>query len=204
MEFERKLREQISLLNDYCDLYDHGKVGHALSIAARLDVILEMLRSAEGGQFVRDHEIALISNASGPTAFSKDRGHHPLATLSVSVKVGDWKPWAEFAPICRMPDSIQTHKKMKIGAWLREAVLIANTKHRLDRAGLIKQMRNKGGGAHPYSEPEPDYKALSDKWGLGLQAVSSAGAVPYEPPATVATIRHMAHEVMVSLLDWMN
>lgn len=199
MNFLLRLEEQLGLLKDYCDLYDQGKMGHALSIAARLDVIVTMLRSEEGGGFIREHDICLTSNVCPPNASARQIGHHPLAVLAVSATVGEGKVWAEFAPLLRTPEHIQCNKKMKVGAWLRETVLVAKDNHRLDRADLIRQMRNKDGGAHPYSEPEPNYKAVSSKLGLGLYAIGPSGVMEFNPPAHVATIRQIAHEVLSSL-----
>jgi hypothetical protein len=198
--FEERLMEQSSLLNDYCELYDQGKRGHALSIAGRLDVILSMLRSQEGASFVTSRDLRLVSHAAPSTAVHMQNGYHPLAPVSVSARFGTGESWAEFIPLHRRPESIYVTKPMKIGAWTREVVLATrNRKYCVTRGVLITQMRNKDGGSHPYSEAEPAYRGVADKMGVGLYAFGPAGVIEYDPPAHIATMRHIAHEVLTSL-----
>jgi hypothetical protein len=199
MTFEQQLAEQLSLLQDYCELYDNGKVGHARSIASRLDVIIDMLRSYEGGQFVQTHAVRLLSNARQINDFDKKHGYSPLSPLRVSATIGSEAATAEFFPVHRTRESIYANKQMKVGAWLAETVLIAKNKHSVSRGKLIKEMRNKDGGSHPYSHTEPAYAGVADKMGLGLFAFGPAGVIEFNPPAHLATMRHMAWEIITSL-----
>jgi hypothetical protein len=199
MPFEEQLSEQLSLLQDYCELYDQGKVGHARSIASRLDVIIDMLRSREGGQFVLTHSVRLVSNARQMNDVGKVHGYSPLSPVRVSGTFGFDTAAAEFFPVHRTPESIYTSKQMKIGAWLAETVLVSKSKHSVNRGKLIKEMRNKDGGSHPYSQPEPAYIGVADKMGLGLFAFGPAGVLEFNPPAHLATMRHMAWELISSL-----
>lgn len=76
---------------------------------------------------------------------------------------------------------------------------MSKSKHSVNRGKLIKEMRNKDGGAHPYSGPEPAYVAVADKMGLGLFAFGPAGVLDFNPPAHLATMRHIAWEMISSL-----
>ena len=196
--FIEQMEEQLGLLTDYCDLYDAGKFGHGLSIAARLAVIIEMLRKPDGGAFVQETGLRLLSNASPMEAHHKRTGYHPLAVANVSGTTAG-PVSARFDPLLQRPASIRTAKQMKIGAWTGEHVLQARHAKSLSRFQLFHTMRNKQGGAHPYSTPEPNYAAASAKQGLGMYAIGPYGQVDYDPPAHLATIRHMAHELKSSI-----
>jgi len=198
-EFRGELKNQLSLLRDYCDLYDSGKVSHALSIANRLSVIIEMLRGETGGDFVRQTSLRLLSNAPSPHALDIRHGFHPLAPLEVSHIAGSNVTTASFFPVHRTPASIHATKQMKIGAWLKEDVLISTHKHRTSRGDLISQMRNKDGGSHAPSDPTEAYNSVASKVGIGLTAIGPDGHVNFDPPAHFATIRHISYEVSLSI-----
>lgn len=197
MTFISDLCEQLQLLVGYCRLYDEGTTAHAKSIAGRISVIMEMLSSRDGADFVAGDKQLLLSNTFRPLPHAKAYGHHPLAILSVSARGDGSEASARFQPMFANSEGPIAQSFIALSTWKNEVVISVRNLV-LTRYRLYHQMRNKDGGSHPRSDPDPSYSAASDPIGLGLRAIGSYGGLPYDPPAHFATMRQMAYELLSS------
>ena len=198
MTFIDDLTEQLHLLQDYCDLYDSGKHGHAKSIATRIFVLIELLSSQSGADFVKKDKKLLLSNFHKPLAHHATHGFHPLSMLWVEAEIGSSVASARFSPIFENQSGPHASNLVGISKWESEIVLKSASGKGLSRRRLFYQMRNKDGGSHMKTEPEPDYAAVANPLGLGLSAFGPNGAIEYQPPPHFATMRHMGHEILNS------
>jgi hypothetical protein len=198
MNFEASVKEQMLLLRDTARNYDESTPAHAKSIATRISTLMEILQSKDGAAFVKNEKSLLISDWFPALPQAKTHGHHPLVTLSVETVIGSGRTEARFSAHIDKLASPDQRNLVSISKWQKETVLHPAKGKGVSRRYLYMTMRNKDGGAHAPSAVEPEYAGASSPHGLGLKAFGVEGSLQFDPPAHYATMRQMAHELLIS------
>lgn len=194
--FSSRLRDQLSLLRDLNALYDRGEFIHALSIASRMSVLVEMIKSVEGRDHIQDNAIT-FSTPTDPSG----TGQTPVSPLvSKQVYVDDNMIIVSQANLPIFADPSQkSFFSCNIGKWLAQPAFYFAPGKFVSRERLIHIVRNKDGGSHGYSELPPEYVQFAQDAGMISLKVSQAGAPEPSPPIHFATIRQISHELSNAL-----
>jgi len=196
--FATRLKEQLNLLKDVADLYDDGRHNHALSIAARASVIIEMLRSSEGGSHIKAHGIT-FSTPIDPNE-SAGRLISPLASKQVFVDDNMAIVSEVNSPAFADPNAGSMFP-VNLGKWLSQPAFYYEPGKFISRDRLVAMMRNRDGAGHPYSLVPPEYLHFAQNTGaLSIRVTGANGNSRNPVPALhFASMRQIAHELLGAL-----
>ena len=193
--FGERLRQQLRLLNDLNGLYDQGGYDHALSIAGRVHVIVEMLQTAEGGQHLQSMKIKLCTPIDPA---DERRQVVPLvsrqALVDDNMNVVAQRNFPAFADPAAPPPFW-----IGFGKWLAQAAFFYAPGKFVSRERLIILMRNKDGGGHRYSLVPPEYLQFANDAGTISLKVNDGATPTPEPQIHYASMRQISHELLDSL-----
>lgn len=194
--FAVRLKEQLAILRDLNGLYDGGSHFHALSLAGRISVILEMLSSAEGGKHIVAEGISFTTPID-PLA----TGRSDVAPLvSKRIYVDDNMTIVSQANLPIFTDANQPASfRCNLGKWVSQPAFYYEPGKFISRQRLIALMRNKDGAGHPYSLVPPEYVSFAQDAGALSLRVSQPGAPEPQPAIHLASVRQISHELLDSL-----
>lgn len=198
--FTRRLKEQLDLLCDVAGLYDGGRHNHALSIAVRASVIIEMLRSAEGGSHIKAREIT-FSTPIDPSEAS-DRLISPLASKQVFVD-DNMAIVSQINSPAFADANAGPVFRVNLGKWLSQPAFYYEPGKFVSRNRLVAMMRNKDGAGHPYSLVPQEYLHFAQDTGaLSIQITGADGkSREPDPPLHFASMRQISYELLEALSE---
>lgn len=121
--------------------------------------------------------------------------HHGLAGIKISNTPP--KPTSRFVPLCG--ENEKFHPFVPFLAWWKAVVFKDQRGNRFSRKDIVLTVANQDGGAHVDPELDEDYDALSKKNTLGWTFKSGDAEIPWPSNPVPASIRQIAHEVLVTL-----
>jgi hypothetical protein len=194
--FNIQLSEQLKLLGDLNHLYDSGRYDHALSIANRVAVIIEMLRSKDGGIHIQKSRISFVTPINPNLAGEQEIC--PLVSKEVYVNdafsIVSRKNLPKFQS--KSPFAIY---HCNLAKWLGQSAFYFEIGNFLSRERLLRLMRNKDGASHPYSLVPQEYLNFAE--GKGAISINTGETAEHRatPDIHLASMRLISHEIVESL-----
>lgn len=128
-------------------------------------------------------------------------GSHPLVVMKMEIDGNDAK--ATYEAKVNAPSMGIPQKKMSFTTWWEEVVIQDMNREVLTRKEVVLAMANKDGGSHIDPELTAKYADITrfNSMGLEIKARNMEESKAPDNDVAAATVRQIAHEVLLSLQD---
>jgi hypothetical protein len=183
------LKSQLKFIENSSSLYDQGNEEEAQRLAVSIRVIFHDTRNSTSllKQMQIKNNIFLISSSSQ---------YIPVNLVAYNGIVG-MRSTGEYIPLCNMDDQ-SSNKWHLFEDWWNELIVNDNA-YTFSRKDIVLMIANKDGGAHVDGEIDDGYANLAYNNSLGWMYSDGTQEYPFTNNAAYATVRQIAHEVLISL-----
>ena len=193
-DFENHLKEQISFLQASADAYDSGFKGEAKHLAVVIRVLLHDTSNSKSLMSL----LGIKTMNFLDTSYDYDPRN--LVSFAGLVMIRKFPGGAELVPRCKLPPKPRGEpmKFVPFDDWWNKVVVVDNQNNKFKRCNLVLTLTNKMGGAHVDPKLDGRYVALTRNNTLGWRywdGNEKGDIVPVE----LASVRQIAHEVLLSL-----
>ena len=199
-ELRTHLLEQIGFITKSCSEYDNGCTAEAKRIATAIRLLLHDTKNSRS----LFSQLALKSIGFLDTAvpIANDEKQVILGLLQTKITVNDdLTVTGKHHPLLEhRPDGWPKAKKRLFPEWWNQTVLTDTRGTRFSRRTLVMAVANTDGGAHIDPEIDASYAALSRQNSIGYAVGVNVNIEPIDK-SELASIRQIAHEILVSIAD---
>lgn len=185
---------QLLTLRDSCSLFDNGGDYQFINMAVSLRALCHDGTSVSLLNNIREKGRTFPS--------SVHRNFHDLANAAsdhfVVAQVASSTP--RILPRLELGPAEMKQKKFK--SWWQETIITDQGKRALSRRGVVLAVSNNDGGAHFSTDVDELYDDLARCNGQGLFAMEAGSWRTFGLAPIQATIRQIAHEVLLGMNDW--
>jgi hypothetical protein len=192
-ELGRYLAEQLYFLDRSCAEFDRGadiefrRLAHSLRILIHETGVSHALLSQMG---IRN-QVQMYESTTGIPVEGNENGTWSLAVITG----GRYLPKLDDSLVC---DFGGVRSLVPFEDWWTRPVLQSKDGHTFTRESLVLVVANQDGGSHVDVRLNDGYLLLTSGQGFGFSFVSTDQARP-QPSPSPASVRQIAHEVLVSL-----
>lgn len=199
-ELQDHLREQIEFIIRSCFEYDHGHTAEAKRIATSIRVLLHDTNQSRS--LFSQLGLKSIGFLNTALPIAEGEKHAILGLIQTKITVNDDHGLSgKHCPLLAFrPQGWPRAKKRLFADWWNQIVLTDSFGRRFSRRMLVTAVANTDGGAHIDPELDADYAALSRGNSIDF-AVGRNGITTPINKSELASIRQIAHEIIVSIFD---
>ncbi len=189
-----QLQNQLTLIEDFCTIYDNGKKLIAQEIAVKLRIIYHNTNNSKS--LIRQLKLDHVSFIDTGTKYSPNNILSHWGLLSVNTKLGDGGD-GKWRAIPKLDNS--ENRQVGLANWWDGKKIIADKKRNIfTRRRLILELANTDGGAHVDSGLKEDYHELTRKNSLGWFNLNKWGQSEALENPVPPSIRQIAFEALAT------
>ncbi|PWB51758.1 MAG: hypothetical protein C3F06_10120 [Candidatus Methanoperedenaceae archaeon] len=193
-ELKSHLKEQIQFLSRSAKLYDEGFINEAKRMSVQLRILLhDTTKSTSLLTQLNKKDMLFYDHSWDDTP-----GNLMIFMGLIAIEMGCGK--GSFLPLLDKW-SEDTPRKKSFEDWWNKIVLDDRNGSILTRKNLVLTVADQDGGAHIDSKLDTAYGNITRHNSLRLEFVSFNGKKGFSNRIELASIRHIAYEVLISLKD---
>lgn len=208
-ELEQSLMAQISLLKDYCEQYDAGKLVYVYPMSTLLRVLLKDTRNSHSllKQLGWIDDMQFVDSAhhckQGICCWEIMNMHNAMLIDGnvyaglVSKSMDGSFAITRLKPLCLFSNAPEPRMR-SFDDWYNDEVL-DDTLHQMTRKNIIENIAEKEGGCHVDPDSTPEQKAFQKKESLRIYL--NGEQIEFQPAPVYVSLRQIAWEVLESLKD---
>lgn len=186
------LAEHVSLLMDYCTAFDAGKQHYAKPMSASLQMLLY---GVKGNSLCLLHQLGMRAERFFDTAPALPPSGYLGQCQLAAIRVDMDNLSAHYIPMLSTTDRKEL---VPFSAWWNTPVVRDVKGRTFSRLEIVKEVRDKDGGAHVDGDLVEAYADFASGRYSGWQIRHDGEAKPIPNPH-LACVRQIAHETLLSL-----
>lgn len=200
-DLQEHLREQLGFMIKSCRAYDDGDTAEAKRLAVSMRVLLHDTKVSHS--LLSQLGLKTIGFLNTATPIQDGEKRAILAFLQTKLTVNDdLTITGQHHPLLsHRPEGWPRARKRMFPDWWNQTVLTDTAGRRFTRRVLVTEVANTDGGAHVGPGLDRSYAALSRDNSIGCAVGQLSGDLVQIDKSELASIRQIAHELVVSIAD---